>query len=220
MLRCLFTCLAFCLISVGSFAEFDPVKTGGAKKKTAITKKATVKKKVVKKSSSKKTSAKKSTTKKKTSSKSRTAKLPYKKAVKVIALDAFSRNKGSFAWPVDEANIKTAFGPYRVGMGDIVGNNPGLTLVGARDAEVRSIYEGEVKDLFLIEGQWGVVVKHGDYFSVYSNLASINVAKEDKIAMGDIIGKAASNTEGNGEVEFLLLKKGQNIDPQPWIKKK
>ena len=144
----------------------------------------------------------------------------YKRVVaKATPQDEFSRNKGKFEWPMDEVSIKTGFGPYAIGESRIMGNNPGLTLEAAEGATVKTIHEGVVKDLFKIEGSWGVIIQHGNYYTVYGNLASVNVSKADIIESGTIIGTAASNSNGNSELEFLLMNKEKNIDPAPWIRK-
>jgi murein hydrolase activator len=215
MLKYFFTCLVGCVICMGSYA-FEASDRG--KKKTNVvskTGKKPVKKKV---SSTVKKTAKKSTAKKSVRS-TRTVKRSSKKSTE-LTLDAFSKNKGKFIWPVEDSRIKTGFGLFKIAESNVVGSNPGLTLEAAQGSPVMSIYEGVVKDLFQIEGKWGVTVQHGNYFSVYSNLASINIAKDDKIALGDVIGTAANNSEGNAEVEFLLMKNNKNIDPEPWIMKK
>jgi septal ring factor EnvC (AmiA/AmiB activator) len=179
-------------------------KSAAKKKKTTSFKRATARSK-----SSKKTNAK-----------ARNKNLPSKRNKTELALDDFSRNKGNFCWPIDEASIKTGFGLYRVGNGPIKYPNPGLTLASVRGASVRSIFEGVVKSMFLIEGTWSVMIQHGSYFSVYSNLSCVNVFRDSKISAGEIIGQAADNDEGEAELEFLLLKKNKNIDPEPWIKRK
>jgi len=209
MLKFFVACLIGCLVSVGSYAG-DYIKTG-KEKKPAV--KTSGKKQVRKKSASKKTVTRKKSVVRKT-----TAKRVSKKSSE-LALDAFSRNKGKFSWPVEDGRIKTGFGLTKVPETNVVFSNPGLTLEVAEGASVKSIYDGVVKDLFQIEGKWGVTVQHGNYFSVYSNLSSINIAKDDVIASGDILGTAASNGNGHAEVEFLMMKKNKNFDPEPWMLK-
>jgi murein hydrolase activator len=217
MQKILFTCFAFCLISIASFANEN-----NSAIKNAEYKKHTEYKRVVAKKK-KKSTAKKAVTKsratKKTVKKTATKKQVVKKTVKAIPQDEFSRNKGKFEWPMDVVSIKTGFGPYAIGESRIKNNNPGLTLEAAEGATVKTIHEGVVKDLFQIEGSWGVIVQHGNYYSVYGNLASVNVSKADIIESGTIIGTAANNNNGNSELEFLLMRNEKNIDPAPWFKK-
>ncbi len=217
MQKILFTCFAFCLISFVSLANenISAIKNAENKKHTEY-KRVVVKKK--KKSTVKKATTK-SRTAKKSVKKSVTKKQGVKKTVKATPQDEFSRNKGKFEWPMDVVSIKTGFGPYAIGDSRIMGNNPGLTLEAAEGATVKTIHEGVVKDLFKIEDSWGVIIQHGNYYTVYGNLSSVNVSKADIIESGTIIGKAASNSNGNSELEFLLMNKEKNIDPAPWIRK-
>jgi septal ring factor EnvC (AmiA/AmiB activator) len=217
MQRILFICFAFCLISIASLANENnsAIKNAENKKHTEY-KRVVVKKK--KKSTVKKAVTKSRTTKK-TVKKTTTKKKVVKKTVKATPQDEFSRNKGKFEWPMDVVSVKTGFGPYAIGDSRIMGNNPGLTLEAAEGATVKTIHEGVVKDLFQIEGSWGVIIQHGNYYTVYGNLSSVNVSKADIIDSGTIIGTAASNSNGNSELEFLLMNKEKNIDPAPWIRK-
>ena len=195
MQKILFTCLAFCLISFVSLAN----ENNSAIKNTENKKHTEYKRVAVKKTGTKKQTV--------------------KKTVKAIPQDEFSRNKGKFEWPMDVVSIKTGFGLYPIGESRIINNNPGLTLEAAEGATVKTIHEGVVKDLFQIEGSWGVIIQHGNYYTVYGNLSSVNVSKADIIESGTIIGTAASNINGNSELEFLLMKNEKNIDPAPWFKK-
>ncbi len=214
MLKFLFAVLATGFLSVGASARsVNDYSVQTQQKKKVVTR-------VVK--AKKKTAAKKAVAGKKTSSKklvsSRKAKA-VKGKKELVKKDEFDLNKGSFLMPLEEGTIKTAYGPYRVGLGNIVNVNPGITLEGNKGSLVKSVFDGVVTMLFTIEGNLGVIVRHGNYLSVYSNLSSVNVSKDDRIASGDIIGKAASNDQGNAELEFMLMKKNKNIDPAPWIKK-
>jgi septal ring factor EnvC (AmiA/AmiB activator) len=217
MQKILFTCFAFCLISFVSLANenISAIKNAENKKHTEY-KRVVAKKK-------KKSTVKKATTKsrtvKKSVKKTGTKKQTVKRTVKTVPQDEFTRNKGKFEWPMDVLSIKTGFGLYAIGESRIICNNPGLTLEAAEGATVKTIHEGVVKDLFQIEDSWGVIVQHGNYYTVYGNLASVNVSKADILESGTIIGKAASNSNGNSELEFLLMKNEKNIDPAPWFKK-
>jgi len=132
----------------------------------------------------------------------------------------FEKNKGRFSWPIDKGNIKIHYGPYKIENTSIVGNNPGLTMEGIASGSVKCIFEGEVSRVFDIEGNWSVLVRHGKYFTVYSNLASVSVSKNDKVSTGQMLGRAANNNDGNGEIEFLLMLENKNLNPEPWLKRK
>jgi septal ring factor EnvC (AmiA/AmiB activator) len=71
-----------------------------------------------------------------------------------------------------------------------------------------------------VEGNRSVMVRHGEYFTVYANLSSVNVSKNQKITGGQVLGIADNASDGNGEIEFILMKERTNIDPEKWIRRK
>ena len=217
MPKFLFALMALTFISLGTLAR--PVNGKGtlSNSKSNVRKEASRKKSVATKRKTAKKTSKKVSSK---NSRSVKAKKSTRSRKSLAVMDPFTRNMGSLVWPIEEGNIKTGFGPYKVGLGTVTGNNPGLTIEASKDAEVMSAFDGVVTRVFEIEGNKAVVVRHGNYLTVYGNLASINVSLDDKINAGDAIGKAANNEEGNGEIEFLLMRKNQNIDPEPWMKRK
>lgn len=212
MLKFLFAVLATGFLYTGASARTVNEHTALSQQKKKVTSVAKAKKK----STGKKSLAGKKSSKKVVATRQAKAVKARKEVVKNDELDL---NKGSFLMPLEEGTIKTAFGPYKVGLGNIINVNPGITLEANKGSLVKSVFDGVVTMLFTIEGNLGVIIRHGNYLSVYSNLSSVNVSKDDRIASGDIIGKAASNDQGNAELEFMLMKKNKNIDPAPWIRK-
>lgn len=153
-----------------------------------------------------------------------------KKPVKTSALEAtpeglrvsgsFARNKGHLPWPVEKGIIKSHFGLHKVeGVRGIIENNPGLTIGTEPGAVVESVFEGLVTSVFAIEDNWNVMVQHGKYFTVYSNLATVYVGKGQKIMAGEHLGKAANDTQGAGEITFIVMLERKNLDPEKWIRK-
>ena len=72
---------------------------------------------------------------------------------------------------------------------------------------VKAVFDGEVTLVSYIEDKQAVFIKHGKYFTVYSNLGSASVQKGDNVKTGQVIGKAGMNDEGEGQVEFILMKR-------------
>jgi murein hydrolase activator len=132
----------------------------------------------------------------------------------------FEKNRGKLPWPIEKGNIKIHFGTYSIEGTKLRGNNPGLTMETEPGAVVKAVYEGEVSRIFDIEGNWTVLVRHGKYFTVYSNLSAVSVQKDQKIQTGQMMGRAAVNNDGNGEIEFLLMVENRNLDPEDWIRKR
>lgn len=133
---------------------------------------------------------------------------------------SFESNKGRLSWPVEKGNVKIHFGTYAIEGTKLRGNNPGITLATEAGAVVKAVFEGEVSRIFDIDGNWSVLVRHGKYFTVYSNLSSVSVSKDQKVTSGQMLGRAAANDDGNGEIEFLLMQENRNLDPESWIRRR
>lgn len=134
--------------------------------------------------------------------------------------DNFEKNRGKLPWPIDKGQIKIHFGPYKIPELKITGNNPGLTLETEEGAAVKAVFDGEVISVFEVDGTSAVFVRHGKYFTTYSNLNGVSVSRNQHVKAGQVLGKAASNGEGNGEIEFVLMQDTRNLDPEPWIRRR
>lgn len=129
---------------------------------------------------------------------------------------SFEKNKGSLPWPVDGYVI------YKFGTNQLPGGidyyEQGVNIGTKIGESVKSVFEGEVTLVSYIGEQQAVFIKHGKYFTVYSNLASASVKRGDKVSTGQVIGKAGVNDEGQGAVEFILMKESDFINPQAWLR--
>lgn len=137
----------------------------------------------------------------------------------IISAD-FEKNRGRLPWPVEKGGIKIHYGVYAIEGTTVRGNNPGLTIETDPGAPVKAVFEGEVLTVFDVEGTTAVLVKHGKYFTSYGNLSSVSVNKGQRVSSGQVIGRAANNTDGNGELEFLLMQESRNLNPEPWIRRR
>ena len=133
------------------------------------------------------------------------------------ALNAsFEKNKGALPWPCD-GYVITHFGPNQY-PGGIDYNNPGVSIGVKVGQPVKSVFDGEVTLVNYMDDKQVVFIKHGKYFTVYSNLASASVQRGDKVTTGQVIGKAGINDDGNGEVDFILMDENNNVNPESWLK--
>jgi septal ring factor EnvC (AmiA/AmiB activator) len=134
------------------------------------------------------------------------------------ALNAsFKANKGALPWPVDGFVI-THFGANQY-PGGIDYNNPGVSIGAKIGAPVKAVFNGEVTLVSYIEDKQAVFIKHGEYFTVYSNLASASVQRGDNVHTGQVIGKVGPNDEGQGQVDFILMQESDNVNPESWLKR-
>ncbi len=138
-----------------------------------------------------------------------------------IALNSdFSQNRGKLPSPVDGV-ITLGFGRYKIeGVGpDIVGDNPGVTYTAQVGAPVRAVFGGEVVSISKVGGTSFVVLRHGKYFTAYSNLASVTVSKGASVARGQAIGTVGADEEtGGGKLDFILMIEEKNVDPRAWLR--
>lgn len=135
------------------------------------------------------------------------------------ALDAnFERNRGSLPWPVD-GFIINHFGPNQL-PGGIDYNNPGVSIGTRLGAGVKSVFDGEVTLVSYMDDKQVVFIKHGKYFTVYSNLSSADVQRGQTVKTGQLIGKAGANDDGQGQVDLILMKENNNVNPEQWLRRK
>lgn len=134
--------------------------------------------------------------------------------------DDFYKDMGSLPWPIDNGSVKIHFGRYTIEGTNVQGDNPGITIETEPGKQVRAVFSGEVTYVGSVGPAETVIVRHGKYFTTYSNLASAGVSKGQKITIGQVIGKAGTNDDGNGEIDFLITNDtNHNFDPEKWLRK-
>ncbi len=139
----------------------------------------------------------------------------------LIVSENFEKNRGKLPWPVEAGHVSIPFGPYSVeGLKGIVSNSPGITIETQVGMAVKAIFDGEVSTVFNIEGSSAVLIRVGKFFISYSNLSSVNVTKGEKIKVGQLLGKAAENSDGNGEIQLVLMDEKKNLNPEQWLRRK
>lgn len=132
---------------------------------------------------------------------------------------SFERNKGSLPWPVDRGYPIMHFGMNKLpGGGDL--DTKCVTIACDIGAPVKSVFAGEVLSVTSVENLMVITIQHGKYFSSYSNLSSVNVSKGSMVSIGQVIGKAASNLDGQGIVDFYLSDESRDINPEGWLRKR
>ena len=133
----------------------------------------------------------------------------------------FASNKGELPWPVERGIITGKFGkhPHPIVKGVIV-DNPHIEITTEENAIVRSVFEGEVSSVVPIPGaNVMVLVRHGNYFTVYSNLINVKVKAGDMVSLKEPIGTAFTDEEGKTMVQLGIWKDADIQDPNPWLAK-
>jgi septal ring factor EnvC (AmiA/AmiB activator) len=138
---------------------------------------------------------------------------------KDVALNSnFEKNRGRLPWPVDNGFVSIPYGTSRVG--GLSMDNPGITVsTPSSGANVKAVFDGEVSSVSNLGDGMMVMIRHGKYFSVYSNLSSVGVSKGSQIKTGQSIGRAGADDDGSGgQIDFLLMIESRNVNPQPWLR--
>lgn len=133
--------------------------------------------------------------------------------------NTFEANKGKLPWPVAEGIITGKHGeqPHPVLKGITIKNN-GVDISTKKDTPVRAVFEGEVTGLATVPGFGKVVmIRHGEYLSVYSNLRDVLVKKGDKIKTKQNIGVVETDDNGKTEVHFEIWKGSTLMNPETWL---
>jgi murein hydrolase activator len=137
-----------------------------------------------------------------------------------IKLNAgFETNHGMLPWPVDNGFVSTHFGPYNIEGTELRGDNPGITISTQTGNSVKSVFDGEVVGVFNNGDGMGVIIRHGKYFTTYSNLTGVSVSKGATVRTGQMIGKAGRDDSGSGgQIDFILMIENRNVNPEPWLR--
>ncbi|HMP87696.1 MAG TPA: M23 family metallopeptidase, partial [Lacibacter sp.] len=93
-----------------------------------------------------------------------------------------------------------------------------ITIASPVGTNVKSVFEGEVVSVFDVGGMSAVMLKHGKYFTTYSNLSAVTVSKGQQVKVGQVLGKVGSNLEGDGQLDFILTREAQMLNPQSWLR--
>ena len=134
----------------------------------------------------------------------------------------FASNKGKLPWPVDKSVVLIPFGAYKVeGFDNIVDDNPGIT-IGTPQAgsSVKAVFDGEVIGIHNYGEAAAVIIRHGKYFTSYSNLSAVTVSKGAIVKTGQVIGRAGEADDGSGgQINFMLMIENKNVNPALWLRR-
>lgn len=134
---------------------------------------------------------------------------------------SFERNKGLLPMPVTGAySIVSHYGANSVtGLKNVSVDNKGIDIKVQAGANARAIFDGEVSAIFSYGGVRGVLLRHGNYISVYVNLSSVSVSQGQKVKARDSLGKVANSGEDGYVLHFQLRKETTKLNPESWLKR-
>jgi septal ring factor EnvC (AmiA/AmiB activator) len=133
--------------------------------------------------------------------------------------DSFKANRGKLPWPVERGYISLGFGDqahpvYR----ELQIHNSGLEFTTDNGASARAVFAGIVTSVIIISPvNKLVMLQHGDFFTIYQNLSSVNVTKGDKVSIRQSLGKIKTNGDGKTILKFAITQNTTYTNPRAWL---
>jgi murein hydrolase activator len=133
----------------------------------------------------------------------------------------FEKNKGRLPWPLDGGTIIGRFGKEKYGDTKLVSDNDGIFIKTNVGASVKCVADGVVLTVIDLDQYQAVMVQHGKYFSLYVKLSNVSVSKDDVVKSGTVLGKVASDFDGEGQFEFQIMNERKQFqNPEFWLRRK
>lgn len=134
---------------------------------------------------------------------------------------SFISNRGKLPMPITGPYIITSrYGQYSVeGLRNVKLDNKGIDIQGKPGAQARAIFNGKVAAVFQLNGLFNILIRHGNYISVYCNLSSASVKTGDTVTTRQVLGQVFSDGADNGRtvLHFQLRKEKEKLNPEPWL---
>ena len=134
----------------------------------------------------------------------------------------FANNKGRLPWPVEKGTVTSSFGKHASVVSDkVVVTNNGIDIAVSENSKARAVFDGMVVSVNkLTASNTVIIIRHGDYFTVYSNIEEAAVKRGDNVKTKQNLGKIHTNKmEGKTELHFELLEEKDRMDPESWLAK-
>ena len=136
----------------------------------------------------------------------------------------FKNSRGKLDWPIDKGMIIREFGEsnHPVLKGILI-NNEGIDIRTSKDERVKTIYEGLVKKVFAVPGgNMAIIIRHGHYLTLYSNIVNVRVKPGDKVIKGQHIGDVyyTKNDDNSSVLHLRIYEETQVLNPKIWLSKK
>jgi septal ring factor EnvC (AmiA/AmiB activator) len=130
----------------------------------------------------------------------------------------FASNRGKLPWPVAYTKVERPFGRYTHPSGGQNFNN-GIDLLCKPGTAVKCVFNGTVSSVFTgPDGTKGIIVRHGNYMTVYAHLGTVTVSKGTNVKTGQNLGTVYSDPSGNAEFSFQLWNEKNVQDPSKWLR--
>ncbi len=139
-----------------------------------------------------------------------------------LVSDKFGNNKGRLPWPVERGVITVRFGRQsHPVLTNIEIDSKGVDISTTSGSDARAVFEGEVRRVFAVPGGHNaVIIRHGEYLSVYTNLSKVYVKAGEKVVAKQAIGKIHTDESDNKTILHLEIWQGNvPLNPENWLAK-
>lgn len=135
---------------------------------------------------------------------------------------SFAGNKGQIPWPVARGFISGRYGTHpHPTLRGIMETNDGIDIQTNANEPVRAVFQGTVTKITTVPGMGGtVIIRHGDYYTMYSRLRTITVRSGEQVEANTPIGTVNVNKDGVAEVHFQTWRGLEVMDPSIWLSKR
>ncbi len=151
-----------------------------------------------------------------------TSSLPARLSPEVLT-NTFAQKKGNLPWPVDNGEISKKFGTQEhPTIPNLTITNNGVDFLSSKDAPIVAVFSGIIVGKQFIPGyDYTLILQHGNYYTVYSNLQETYVERGDEIRQGKILGiaKASKTHSFQSEVHFEVWHNKIRQNPELWLQK-
>ncbi len=137
-----------------------------------------------------------------------------------IISNEFESNKGRLPWPTERGIITDHFGEHdHPVIKNLKIRNNGIDIATVPNSKARAVFNGEVSKVFTIKGaNTTVIIRHGNYYTVYHNLKNVEVKAGDKVLTKDYIGDIYTDSSNNQTIiHFEVWKELEKQNPEDWL---
>ena len=137
-----------------------------------------------------------------------------------IESDNFKANKGRLPWPVEKGFVSLKFGdqPHPL-VSSLLIHNSGVEITTEQGSNARAVFAGEVTQVQVVSPvSKAVIIKHGDFFTVYQNLSKVYVHEGEKVSIKQNIGQIRTNGDtGKTTMKFMISQNISYVNPALWL---
>ena len=132
--------------------------------------------------------------------------------------NSFESNRGKLPWPSERGVISGMFGRQKHAFLDVEIENNGINILTSKNDDARAVFKGTVRYVINVANLYAVLIRHGEYFTLYSNLSEVYVKNGQSVDTKQSIGKIYHDSqEGKTELHFEVWRGSVKLDPMLWL---